>query len=51
MRGFAQVNLTLALLIGFALKFSNIIIDVTKVLAHTSEFLFDSVDKDNFDMD
>tara|TARA_Y100001968_G_C18778614_1_gene445619 strand:- start:212 stop:391 length:180 start_codon:yes stop_codon:yes gene_type:complete len=51
MRGFLWVNLTVVLLIGVALNFPTLRIEVAKVLANTSEFLFDSVDKNNFYMD
>jgi len=51
MRGFIWGNLTVLVLVGVALNFPTVRIEVAKILASTSEFLFNSVDKDNFDMD
>ena len=51
MRGFVWGNLTLLVLILVSLNFPVVRVKVAKVLANTSEFLYDSVDQDKFDVD
>ena len=51
MRGFIWGNLTLLVLILVSLNFPVVRVEVAKVLANTSEFLYDSADQDNFDVD
>ena len=51
MRGFIWGNLTILVLIGVALNFPTVRLEFAKVLANTSEFLFESADKDNYDLD
>ena len=46
MRGFIWGNLTLLVLILFSLNFPVVRVEVAKVLANTSKFLYDSADQD-----
>ena len=51
MRGFIWGNSTLLVMILVSLNFPVVRVEVAKVLANTSEFLYDSVDQDKFDVD
>ena len=51
MRGFIWGNLTLLVLILVSLNFPSVRIEVAKVLANTSEYLYDSVDQDKFNVE
>ena len=51
MRGFIWGNLTLLVLILVSLNFPFVRVEVAKVLANTSESLYDSLDQDKFDVD
>ena len=49
MRGFIWGNLTLLVLFLVALNYPVVRIEVAEILANSSEFLFDTVDRDKFD--
>ena len=49
MRGFFWGNLTLLVVIVVALNYPVVRVEVAKLLASSSEFLLDSVDRDKFD--
>ena len=49
MRGFIWGNLTLLVLFLVALNYPVVRIEVAKILANSSEFLLDTVDRDKFD--
>ena len=49
MKGFFWGNLTLLVVFAVALNYPVVRVEVAKVLASSSEFLFDTVDRDKFD--
>ena len=49
MRGFIWGNLTLLVLFLVALNYPVVRVEVAKILANSSEFLFDTVDRGKFD--
>ena len=49
MRGFFWGNLTLLLVFVVALNYPEVRVEVAKILASSSEWLLDSVDRDQFD--
>ena len=49
MRGFIWGNLTLLVLFLVALNYPVVRVEVAKILANSSEFLLDTVDRDKFD--
>ena len=50
MRGFFWGNLTLLLVFVVALNYPEVRVEVAKILASSSEWLLDSVDRDQFDL-
>ena len=49
MRGFIWGDLTLLVLFLVALNYPVVRVEVANILANSSEFLFDTVDRDKFD--